>query len=412
MSRLVVLLGIVSAVLAQNWALIVAGSNGYYNYRHQADVCHAYQMFREHGFPESNIISMMYDDIAQNPSNPYKGNIINHVGGPNVYPGSDKIDYKGKDVTAANFLKILAGDKASMKGIGSGKVVASGPDDNIFVFYSDHGSPGIVAFPSGGYLYATDLNNVIKKMYDQRKYNQMVLYIEACESGSMFDKLLAPNLNVYATTASNPTESSWACYWDSTRNAYLGDTYSVNFLEDSDKADMSSETFQQQYEIIKKLTTQSHVMQYGDLGMTTQTLDDFLVYGNDASTPAKCPAHLGEQVSSRDVKISTLYHMLSAAEGAEVYHIMREINEENVHRIQADRKAAAISHKLTGNSAAMLHKPVAVNNVDCLKSSVQAFEETCGRFSDYSIQHVRLLVNLCNEGVSPVQIKKAAESIC
>ncbi len=26
------------------WVLLVAGSRGYFNYRHQADVCHAYQV--------------------------------------------------------------------------------------------------------------------------------------------------------------------------------------------------------------------------------------------------------------------------------------------------------------------------------------------------------------------------------
>ena len=28
------------------WVLLVAGSRGYYNYRHQADICHAYQVRR------------------------------------------------------------------------------------------------------------------------------------------------------------------------------------------------------------------------------------------------------------------------------------------------------------------------------------------------------------------------------
>ena len=53
---------------AANWALLVAGSNGWYNYRHQADVCHAYQILHNHGIPDSNIVVMMYDDIAQNPA--------------------------------------------------------------------------------------------------------------------------------------------------------------------------------------------------------------------------------------------------------------------------------------------------------------------------------------------------------
>jgi legumain len=53
---------------AANWALLVAGSNGWYNYRHQSDVCHAYQILHKNGIPDSNIVVMMYDDLAQNPA--------------------------------------------------------------------------------------------------------------------------------------------------------------------------------------------------------------------------------------------------------------------------------------------------------------------------------------------------------
>jgi legumain len=31
---------------------------------HQADICHAYQLLKTHGVPDSNIIVMMYDDIG------------------------------------------------------------------------------------------------------------------------------------------------------------------------------------------------------------------------------------------------------------------------------------------------------------------------------------------------------------
>jgi legumain len=48
------------------WAVLVAGSNGWWNYRHQADICHAYHVLRGHGIPASQIITMMYDDIAHN----------------------------------------------------------------------------------------------------------------------------------------------------------------------------------------------------------------------------------------------------------------------------------------------------------------------------------------------------------
>lgn len=41
-------------------------------------------------------------------------------------------------------------------------------------------------------------------------------------------------ITVYATTAANPKESSYACYYDDERQTYLGDWYSVNWMEDSD----------------------------------------------------------------------------------------------------------------------------------------------------------------------------------
>lgn len=74
----------------QTWAVLVAGSRGWENYRHQADVCHAYQVLHDHGVPDDNIVVMMYDDIAENELNPDRGKIYNKPGGPDVYKGVPK----------------------------------------------------------------------------------------------------------------------------------------------------------------------------------------------------------------------------------------------------------------------------------------------------------------------------------
>ena len=37
---------------SDHWAFIVAGSNKFSNYRHQADTCHAYQIMKKNGIPE------------------------------------------------------------------------------------------------------------------------------------------------------------------------------------------------------------------------------------------------------------------------------------------------------------------------------------------------------------------------
>ncbi|VDL72202.1 unnamed protein product [Nippostrongylus brasiliensis] len=57
-----------------------------------ADAAHAYHTLKRHGVPEENMIVMMYDDIANNPQNPYKGKLFNRPHGEDVYQGL-KIDY-------------------------------------------------------------------------------------------------------------------------------------------------------------------------------------------------------------------------------------------------------------------------------------------------------------------------------
>ena len=103
--------------------------------------------------------------------------------GTDVYHGVVK-DYVCASVRPDIFLQVLQGEKVD--GIfGSGKTLESGPNDNVFVYFTDHGAKGLVAFGES-VLKATELNKAIKNMYDNKKYKNMVFYVEACESGSMF----------------------------------------------------------------------------------------------------------------------------------------------------------------------------------------------------------------------------------
>jgi legumain len=79
---------------------------------------------KKNGIPEDQIILFAFDDIANNSENPFPGQVFNKPNGIDVYEGVF-IDYKGSDVTPENFLNVLKGNKESMKGIGSGKVLES-----------------------------------------------------------------------------------------------------------------------------------------------------------------------------------------------------------------------------------------------------------------------------------------------
>jgi len=48
-------------------------------------------------------------------------------------------------------------------------------------------------------------------MSDNKMFAELTFYVEACESGSMFPNLTDKE-NIYAVTASNASQSSYAAY--------------------------------------------------------------------------------------------------------------------------------------------------------------------------------------------------------
>jgi len=159
-----------------NWAVLIAGSNGYYNYRHQADISHAYQILvKEGNFPPENVITFMYNDIAYSSENPYQGEIFNEPNGINYY-NDINISYQGGNVTTDVFLSVLKGIEI----IPGSPVLKSTKNDNVFIYYSDHGATGLVAMPTGPELYADQLISTLEYMYNHSMYNQLLFYMEAC----------------------------------------------------------------------------------------------------------------------------------------------------------------------------------------------------------------------------------------
>ncbi|PIN13245.1 Asparaginyl peptidase [Handroanthus impetiginosus] len=418
------------------WAVLLAGSNGYWNYRHQADVCHAYQILKRGGLKDENIVVFMYDDIANNEENPRPGVIINSPYGEDVYKGVPK-DYVGDDVTVENFLAVLLGNKTAVRG-GSGKVVDSGPNDHIFVYYSDHGGPGVLGMPTNANLYADDLIKVLKKKHASGTYKSLVFYLEACESGSIFEGLLPEGLNIYATTASNAEESSWGTYCPgdspSPPREYetcLGDLYSVAWMEDSEIHNLRNESLRQQYHLVKERTANgnanygSHVMQYGDLKLSLDKL--FLYMGsnpaNDNFTFANDNFLLpsSQAVNQRDADLVHFWDKFrKAPEGsARKFEAQKQLAEAIAHRTHIDNSIELIGRLLFGmekgsevlKTIRPAGKPL-VDDWSCLKLMVRTFETHCGSLSQYGMKHMRSLANICNTGVNTEQMAEVSAQAC
>jgi legumain len=77
------------------------------------------------GIPADHIITFSYNDVASSSSNPFPNTLYNK---PTTGPGKDfnagcVIDYQKGDVTPANYISVLKGDAAAMKGKGTGRVL-------------------------------------------------------------------------------------------------------------------------------------------------------------------------------------------------------------------------------------------------------------------------------------------------
>lgn len=159
-----------------NWALLVAGSVGWFNYRHQADVLDMYKILKDNGFDDDHIILIIENDIVNNESNSEKGWIRVSPTGENLAVSDDVVDYHLTDLEPSDLVNILSGVKTDKLP----KVISSTSNDNVFVFWSGHGKPGSLCWNTD--FYTTD---IFEKTLDtmQGKYRKMLWMIETCYSG-------------------------------------------------------------------------------------------------------------------------------------------------------------------------------------------------------------------------------------
>jgi len=430
MKSVIAAASLIMLAAADHWAVIVAGSSMYANYRHQADACHAYQVFKKKGIPESNIITMAYDDIAHSFQNPFKGKLFNKPDpngtGVDVYEGCN-IDYKKGDVTPANFANVLTGK-------GSGKVLQSTADDEVFVTFFDHGGVGLIAFPGffgAASMHKKQLQAALQTMHDNKMYKKLVFYLEACESGSMFEDMNIPG--IYALTAANAEESSWGTYCGADAHvngknigSCLGDLFSVNWLENSDAKDTTKETLETQFQAVKKLTNKSHVMQFSDLSFQKDYVSEYIGNqdgGLQSSSSISAEDRLASSVSTREVDLYRLYQLYNAAKtGQERQQMGVELQAELAMQQAAEsayRAFAKIAYP--GNeekqkaARRLRNKP---DNMECEMSAHEAFGKYCQHKFDFNsgfaLQFHQVVVNVCADVANGLKLTvvDAAQQAC
>jgi len=365
--------------------------------------------------------------VANNKENPVPGTLINRPGGHDVYQGVVK-DYVGKDVTPDNFLRVLTGDAEGMKGIGSGKVIASGPKDHVFVNFADHGGPGLIAFPRE-VLHVAQLNKTIWKMYEDKKYHKMVMYIEACESGSMFDQTLPSDINVMALTAANGSTSSYACYYDRARKTYLGDLFSVKWMEDSDMGFVMAETLMDQYHTVRAEVNLSQVCMFGDQEIASHYQvaefqgSETILSGLPVQLPVqkpRLPAVPFDAIPAPDVPLHIAKKNFELAESEEEKEAaLREYGKLTFMRQFVDKLVENVVDEIVKGEN--VSKEQIMTGVSPLKKSHGCYETVVNSFhtnclnlgqNGYPLRKLQTFVNLCENHVKEAKITDILKRVC
>ncbi len=264
--------------LSDQWALLVAGSQQWSDYRHQADVLMVYQLLKEKGFPDSHIILIMEDNIATSPENPYQGKVLDYSGN-NLYDGVH-VDYNLSDLSASDISDILSGRKSDRLS----KVIESNNTHNIFVYWSGNGnnneltlSSNNIGFTSGDFI--TLMQNMSQP---SRKYRKMLWLVDASHAESVTsiaDGQNIPGVLCINSSAAQETSLADQCDFDEIQQTYLATRFTKVFVEQMRKT--SASTYYSIYENLAKYTSGSHVnISNADRfdNLKTSDISEFIIY--------------------------------------------------------------------------------------------------------------------------------------
>ena len=225
--------GISYPALTAQYAVLVQGSNGWNNYRHQADVLSVYQMLKTKGFDDDHIILIIDKALASDAMNPEPGIIRAEDGGKDLMAGSS-MDYDNADISPSDISNILLGVKTDKTPV----VLPKDAGQNVLLFWSGHGhnhannGADELAWRNadvGRGMTADLLRQTISLMHQQGHYRKMFVLTEPCFSEAVITPLVGIP-GVLAMSSAGTFEQSFADNWSTELGVWRCDRFSRNLV--------------------------------------------------------------------------------------------------------------------------------------------------------------------------------------
>ena len=130
---------------ADLWAVIVGSSQYWHNYRHISGALTMYDAVRMLGVPDSQIVLMLAGETPCDPRNAEPGRMVHaKLDGPNLYRPDIQVDYRGAEVTAEAFLRVLS-DTVPLDTPASRRL-GSHSGSRVLVYLTGHGGDEFFKF--------------------------------------------------------------------------------------------------------------------------------------------------------------------------------------------------------------------------------------------------------------------------
>ena len=244
--------------LSDQWAVLVQGSKGWKNYRHQADVLNMYQLLKSKGWDDDHIILIMPDDIANHESNKYPGEVRSYGDGDNLYQNV-QLDYNTDTLSVADISDIFLGIQSQHLPV----VLPTTDESNILFFWSVHGCLGDFSSEGNGFNWGSNgvfsesmLKQMLTQMHSEERYRKMLLLFEPCYSENMIVQTEGlPGILGFASASGN--EQSFADYHSSILSVWMSDRFSNNVVKQM--KDNTNQTYKEFYVYLAEHTLGSHV---------------------------------------------------------------------------------------------------------------------------------------------------------
>ena len=225
--------------LTDQYAVLVQGSAGFGDYRHQADVLNMYQLLRKGGFDDDHIILVLDNALSQDGRNPQKGIIRASEDGQDLLGGTDGlpkavVDYDTAVLSAKDISDILLGN-------GSDRLKTVLPADagqNVLFYWSGHGGlndDGTYEFkwrdtaPGEGFTEEL-MRQSAADMLNMQRCRKMLIIAEPC-FGEGVVRSLEGITGVMAITGAAYNEQSWADNWSNEYGVWMSDRFSQNVVD-------------------------------------------------------------------------------------------------------------------------------------------------------------------------------------